>query len=165
MASNDEEDVTPVIARVYTSFFKRDPQLYALGDIRFDKPKSLKTVGYTLVLIFIWAIPIASLIGLDKVIASPFVALIVLGPPIGLGMVMGKPLFHNKPLTKDLMSIFKYQTESRMYTDLIGYDYDDVDSIELGGSVWVADVDCHDGDDDHASKKRGHGKKTVSTGK
>ena len=50
----EDEQVAPVVARIYTDFFKRDPQMYALGDIRFNKPKSLKSVGYTLALFFIY---------------------------------------------------------------------------------------------------------------
>lgn len=152
----EDEQVTPIVARDYTGFFKRDPQMYALGDIRFNKPKSLKTVGYTLALLFIYGFPMMLLVGVERVFSGPFWALIVLGPPIGLGMIMGKPLFHNKPLMKDVKSLISYTSEAKMYTDLIGYDYVDVEEIDAGNVTWVADADCYDEEIAAAEEKRKH---------
>lgn len=139
--------VQPIYARVYTDFFKRDAQIYALGDFRFSKPKSLKAVGYTLALLVIWSCPVALLIGVDKVFSNVVFAAIVIGPAIGMGSIMGKPLFHNKPLMKDLRSIFKYGSESSVYTDGIGYPYTNTNEIDLGSIVWIADADCYEEDE------------------
>ena len=140
----EDEQVTPVVARIYTDFFKRDPQMYALGDIRFNKPKSLKSVGYTLALFFIYGFPMMMLVTPARMISGPFWLLIVIGPPIGLGTIMGKPLFHNKPLMKDLKSLISYNGEAKIYTDLIEYDYIDVDTVEVGDTAWIADSDCYE---------------------
>ena len=141
MADEDDDEVMPVVINVYTSFFKRDLQIYALGDIRFQKPKSIKAVGYALLLMFIWSGPMFMLIGPEKVISNAFFAAVTFAPPILLGMVMSRPIFHNKPLVKDLVSIIKYMGQASLYTDLVSYDYPDEMSDEY--EIWLADWDCY----------------------
>jgi hypothetical protein len=136
-----DEDVEPVYINVYTSFFKKDLQIYALGDIRFQKPKSIKAVGYTIILMAIWSLPMLMLIGADRVLSNVVWTTIVVGPPILLGMVMSKPVFHNKPLIKDLVSIFRYVGQARKYTDFVSYDYGK--DVSTNFSLWTADWDCY----------------------
>jgi hypothetical protein len=138
---DDEEEVQPVVINVYTDFFKRDLQIYALGDIRFQKPKSLKAVGYTLLMLFLWSGPMFAIIGADKVLSNIIWAGITFGPPVLMGAIMSRPVFHNKPLIKDLVSIFRYMGQARTYTDLVSYDYGD--DISTGFDLWTADWDCY----------------------
>lgn len=140
----DDEDVAPVYARVYTDFFKRDAQIYALGDIRFNKPKSLKTVGYTLILLFLYSFPLLMVVGPDKMFANVVWFVIIFGPPVGLGSVMSKPLFHNKPLLKDIKSLIRYFHQAPTYTDLQAYPYDNDCKLQM--TLWLADADCYDDD-------------------
>lgn len=142
MAVDDEDDVAPIYARVYTDFFKRDPQIYALGDIRFNKPKSLKSVGYTLALMIFYSFPMTMLVGMDKMFKNVMWAALIFGPPLALGSIMSKPLFHNKPLLKDLKSTFRYFSLARTYTDLESYDNGPAAMGEM--TVWLADSDCYD---------------------
>ena len=158
MAVDDEEDVPPLYARVYTDFFKRDPQIYALGDIRFNKPKSLKAVGYTLALMFIWSFPMTMVIGADKMFKNVIWAGVIFGPPLLRGNVMSKPLFHNKPLLKDLKSTFKYFSLARTYADL--QSYDNGPAVKSTMTLWLADPDCYDGPDAKIGGER-HNKPTA----
>lgn len=141
MAVDDEDDVAPIYARVYTDFFKRDPQIYALGDIRFNKPKSLKSVGYTLALMIFYSFPMTMLVGMDKMFKNVMWAALIFGPPLALGNIMSKPLFHNKPLLKDIKSTFRYFSLARTYTDLESYDNGPAARGEM--TVWLADSDCY----------------------
>lgn len=150
MAVDDEDDVAPIYARVYTDFFKRDPQIYALGDIRFNKPKSLKSVGYTLALMIFYSFPMTMLVGMDKIFKNVMWAALIFGPPLALGSIMSKPLFHNKPLLKDIKSTFRYFSLARTYTDLESYDNGPAARGEM--TVWLADSDCYDSPE---SKKAG----------
>lgn len=142
MAADDEDDVAPIYARVYTDFFKRDPQIYALGDIRFNKPKSLKSVGYTLALMLFYSFPMTMFVGMDKIFKNVMWATLIFGPPIALGSIMSKPLFHNKPLLKDIKSTFRYFSLAKTYTDL--QSYDDGPAVRGDMTVWLADSDCYD---------------------
>lgn len=143
VAVDDEDDVAPIYARVYTDFFKRDPQIYALGDIRFNKPKSLKSVGYTLALMIFYSFPVTMMVGLDKMFKNVIWAAIIFGPPLVLGSVMSKPLFHNKPLTKDIRSTVRYFSLAKTYADL--QSYDNGPTVKGGMTLWLADSDCYDG--------------------
>lgn len=153
----DDEQVEPIYARIYTDFFKRDPQLYALGDWRFSKPKSLKAVGYTLLLILVWSFPILMTFGFAFAIQDFLHGAIVFGPPLLLGSIMSKPLFHNKPLIKDLKSIFRYLGFAHTYADLKAYEYDN--NCKMCLELWIADPDCYN-NPVHKAKIRGkHAKK------
>lgn len=140
---DDEDDVAPIYARVYTDFFKRDPQIYALGDIRFNKPKSLKSVGYTLALMIFYSFPVTMMVGMDKMFKNVIWAAIIFGPPLVLGSVMSKPLFHNKPLTKDIRSTVRYFSLAKTYADL--QSYDNGPAVRGSLTLWLADSDCCDG--------------------
>jgi hypothetical protein len=155
---SDNEDVEPVVINVYTSFFKRDLQIYALGDIRFQKPKSLKAVGYTLAFMFLWSGPMFALIGPARVISNIVWAFITFGPPVIMGMIASKPVFHNKPLIKDLISIFRYFNHPKMYTDFQSYDAPDY--ADPSFTMWIADWDCYGQEEEDLDEPDG-GYKTV----
>lgn len=159
----NDEDVEPVCARVYTDFFKRDAQIYALGDIRFNKPKSLKTVGYTLILLFLYSFPMIMVVGADKMFANIFWFGIIFGPPVGLGSVMSKPLFHNKPLLKDIKSLIRYFQQAPTYTDLQAYPYDKDCHLQM--TLWLADADCYTNDTNIAKIHGGRKNKPVKQSK
>lgn len=167
MAADDEDDVAPIYARVYTDFFKRDPQIYALGDIRFNKPKSLKSVGYTLALMLFYSFPMTMFVGMDKIFKNVMWATLIFGPPIALGSIMSKPLFHNKPLLKDIKSTFRYFSLAKTYTDL--QSYDDGPAVRGDMTVWLADSDCYDSPESEtvgrkskrASRPRGTGTRHI----
>lgn len=142
MAVDDDYEGGGSVVNIYTDFFKRDMQIYALGDVRFNKPKSLKTVGYTLVLLLIWSIPMFLIIGPERSFSNVIWAGIVLVPPFVLGGFMSRPLFHNKPFTKDVAATIKYISQKPIYTDLEGYQYDS--DVEMNAEIWIADWDCYD---------------------
>lgn len=141
MAIDDDYEGGGAVVNVYTDFFKRDMQIYALGDIRFNKPKSLKTVGYTLALMLVWSLPMFLIIGPERVFSGPIWVGIVIVPPFVLGGFMSRPLFHNKPFTKDVEATIKYMGQKPIYTDLEGYQYDS--DLRMDAEIWIADWDCY----------------------
>ena len=127
----------PVMVNIYTDFFKRDLQIYALGDIRFQKPKSLKAVGCTVLLMFVWALPLFLIIGPSTAISGPIPVAIIFGPPVLLGSIMSKPFFHHKPLIKDIFSIGRYLSRSKEYAEMGSLD--DAGDYGVAVSLWVSD--------------------------
>lgn len=152
MADEEEDYVEPVVINVYTDYFKRDLQLYALGDIRFNKPKSLKVVGYTLVLLVIWSLPMFLLIGPERSFSNVVWAAIILVPPFVAGNFMARPLFHNKPFMKDVLATIRYAGWSAIYADFWGYPYKN--DMSMDAELWIADPDCYDDDDRKRKTKR-----------
>lgn len=147
MADDDEEDYATYPVHVFTTFFSREAMMYALGDIKFSKPKSLRTMAYCMGLIVLWTVPMYILIeaiaGEGYVFShiNVYLAAFLFGPPLGIGSIMSKPIFHNKPLLKDLKSISKYFKQRPMYADCEAYEYDR-NNYTLDMSIWIADADA-----------------------
>ena len=100
-----------------TSYFNRELFLYALGDIRFSKPVSLKKSAYVLFFLLIWTLPIVLIFGV--VFNLLFIAVAV-GPPIILGNVASKPMFGGMTLIDFVKTTAKYLMEPQGWTDLEG---------------------------------------------
>lgn len=143
MADDEEAENAYLPVYVFTAFFSREAMMYALGDIKFSKPKSLRTMGYCMGLIVLWTVPMIAIIGFDFIMShlNVYMAVFLLGPPLGIGSVMSKPIFHNKPLLKDLKSIFKYFSQRPIYADTEAYEYDK-QNYTVDMNVWIVDADA-----------------------
>jgi hypothetical protein len=134
--NNNQIPVVPII--VSTGFFHREAMMYALGDIKFNKPKSLKTLIYTVILIIIYSIPMAwFVVGLDKTFSNVFFASIVFGPSLLIGNLANKPIFNGKSMIKYFSSYFKYLSHPKLFCDLFPYESFDEQYVDF--NIWIAD--------------------------
>lgn len=108
--------------------------MYALGDIRFKKPVSLKKAAYTLGFFIVWTLPIFLIFGFQ---ISPVYLAIALVPPVVLGNFAGKPVWGGKPLFDFLKTLSNFLKEPKGWMDLNGNNMkENVMYVET--EVWVS---------------------------
>lgn len=103
-----------IVSMNMTNFFNRELMMYALGDIRFKKPISLKAVAYTLAFLILWTLPLFVLFGLPT---NPAMLVIYLVPPLGLGQVAIRPIFGGRTLLDFLRTAFRFLGEPKGWAD------------------------------------------------
>lgn len=106
-----------MIVKVFnmTGFFNRELFMYALGDIRFKKPVSMKKVAYITFFLIIWIFPIVSIFGLHFKIWYMAILLI---PPIVLGNQASRPVWGGgRGLFDYLKIIIDFIKQPRGWTD------------------------------------------------
>lgn len=118
-----------------TNFFNRELFMYALGDIKFKKPVSVKKVGYTTVFFIIWTIPILLMFGIRF---DPFYVTMAVAPPLVLGHFAAKPTFGGKSLIGWLKSTFTYIGEPKGWTDLRKSDDLDQGVFFVENEIWIS---------------------------
>lgn len=118
-----------------TTFFNREMLLYALGDIKFKKPVSLKTAFYILLLGLMWTLPLVLIFGLQTNVY--FLALILV-PPVVIGVYATRPIFTEKTLDDFIVTLVKFLAEPKGWTDL--YDNNEVGATEykLAQEIWIS---------------------------
>lgn len=109
------EDKRHVLILNMTGFFNRELFMYALGDIRFKTPISLKKAAYVMGFLLIWTLPIILIMGLQF---TPLFLAFAIAPPVVLGNFAGKPVWGGKPLFDFLKSLFTFIKEPKGWTDL-----------------------------------------------
>lgn len=123
-----------IIVLNMTNFFNRELFMYALGDIRFKKPVSLKKAAYIIVFLIIWTIPIILIVGIQFNLV--FLAILIV-PPVLLGNFAGKPVWGGKSLLDFLKTIITFAKEPKGWTDLQNNDMkEDVYYVE--SEIWVS---------------------------
>lgn len=126
---------------IFTDFFNREAMMYALGDIKFSRPKSIRTMLYVIVAFVLWAVPLTLIIGIDTIIShfNIYLAAFIYGVPIGLGVLMAKPIWRGKPFLNWLKCLIGFITARPMITD--GYVYmDDARDSKVDYSILVMDT-------------------------
>lgn len=131
-----DEDRLGLVGLNMTNFFKRELFMYALGDIKFKKPISLKKVAYTMGFILIWTLPIFFIFGL---ILNPFYVLLMIVPPIAAGHYATKPVFGGKTLIPFTKSIIKYHlSEPKAWLDLKNSNYFGTQVFFIENEIWIS---------------------------
>jgi hypothetical protein len=135
----DENEMIPTVPIVVsTGFFNREAMMYALGDIRFSKPKSLKAMVYTVVLLLVYSLPMSLwVVGLSRTFSNIIFAFIVFGPAIIIGNIAVRPIFNGKSMIKYFASYIKYLSHPKLFCDL--FPYEPVDTVETDISMWISD--------------------------
>lgn len=115
---------------VFTDFFNREAMMYALGDIKFSKPKSIRTMLYVVLAFVVWAVPWTLIIGIDTIIAhfNVYLAAFVYGVPVGIGVLLAKPIWRGKPFFNWLKCLVGFLSMRPMITDGYVYEGDARDS-------------------------------------
>lgn len=116
-----------------TGFFKRELQMYALGDIKFKKPVSIKQVAYILGFFVVWSLPLILVFG---VVLNPAYALLVVVPPIVLGTFAVKPVFGGKTLIDFAKTAFIFLGEPKAWADLKPYKPNEV--FAISSEIWIS---------------------------
>lgn len=122
-----------IVALNMTGFFKRELQMYALGDIKFRKPIAIKQVAYILGFFVVWSLPIVLLFG---VVLHPAYAVLVILPPILLGTFATKPIFGGKTLIDFVKTAVMFLGEPKAWADLKPYHQKEV--YEVKSEIWVS---------------------------
>jgi hypothetical protein len=122
-----------IVSLNMTGFFKRELQMYALGDIKFKKPISIKQVAYVLGFYIVWAIPIILIFGIQL---NPFFAVLVIAPPLVLGTFAVRPIFGGKTLIDFAKTAFIFLGEPKAWADLKPYKPKEV--YEVNSEIWIS---------------------------
>lgn len=117
-----------------TGFFKRELRMYALGDIRFKNPISLKKAAYIMGFLLAWSLPMLLIVGIKF---NPVYLAILLGPPILLGNFAGKPIWGGKPLFDFIGTSVKFIQEPKGWTDLQNNNMNE-DTYFVDSEIWVS---------------------------
>lgn len=117
-----------------TNFFNRELFMYALGDIKFKKPVSLKKAAYILLFLLIWTLPILFAL---KFKFNPFTVVFAFAPPILLGNFAGKPVWGGKPLFDYLKTSIRFLTLPKGWTDLNDNDMKETTHY-TESEIWVS---------------------------
>lgn len=116
-----------------TEFFSRPTYIYAMGDIKFDRPISLKYAGYLLAFIMGWTIPIFLLMGLQL---NPFYLMFMLVPPFILASFSTKPIFGGKPLVEFANTVADFASEPKGWLDGNSSNMKE-DAFTIASEIWV----------------------------
>lgn len=122
-----------IVSLNMTGFFKRELQMYALGDIKFKKPISIKQVAYILGFYIVWALPLIIVFGIQL---NPVYAVLVLVPPVVLGTFAVKPIFGGKTLIDYARTAIIFLGEPKAWADLKPYAPKEV--YEVSSEIWIS---------------------------
>lgn len=103
----------PIYIIDMTSTFNKERFIYALCDIHFPFAVRVSQVGYTLLLIGIWAIPFFNIVGFN-VISLIF----GIGPSFLLGWLFSKPIWGGKTFFSFITCLLAYFFSPKEYYDL-----------------------------------------------
>lgn len=117
-----------------TNFFNRELFMYSLGDIKFQKPVSLKKVAYTTAFLIMWTLPIILIFGIH---INIFFVFIVLAPPIVMGNIASKPMFGGKTLIEWVKSTVGFIGEPKGWTDLNPSKTLDSGMVFVENEIWI----------------------------
>lgn len=117
-----------------TNFFNRELMMYALGDIRFKKPISLKLMAYTLTFLLLWTLPLFFIFGLPT---NPFKIVVYLGPPLALGQFAVRPIFGGKTLIDFVKTAIKFLGEPSGWTDGKGFNKKQ-QTYHVESEIWIS---------------------------
>lgn len=118
-----------------TNFFNRELFMYSLGDIKFKKPHSLKTVAYIVVMFIIWTLPLILIFGVHLNVW--FVAIAV-GPPFLIGRIASKPIWNGRGLLDFLKVSFNFLKEPKGWTDLKATNTLDREVFKTESEIWIS---------------------------
>lgn len=132
----------PIEIIVFTDFFKREKKLYALGDIALTRPISFKLAGNILLFLGLWTFPIVKIFGMGALISSPYVAIITLGPAIGMGFLVSKPnaIFNHKSFYTWILCNIKYALSPKYWCDMKSSTINNGDKVNGDFRVWIGDT-------------------------
>lgn len=116
-----------------TGFFKRELQMYALGDIKFKKPIAIKQVAYTIGFYIVWALPMILIFGIHF---NPFYAALVIVPPALAGTFAIRPVFGGKTLIDFTKTAIKFVGEPKAWADLKAFN--PKETYEVNGQIWIS---------------------------
>lgn len=122
-----------IVSLNMTGFFKRELQMYALGDIKFKKPISIKQVAYILGFYIVWTLPLVLAFGFQL---NPVYAVLVLVPPVVLGTFAVKPIFGGKTLIDYGRTAVMFLSEPKAWADLKPYKTKEVYTIN--SEIWIS---------------------------
>lgn len=108
-----------IVSMNMTNFFNRELSMYALGDIKFKKPISLKLVAYTLGFLIVWTLPLFFIFGLPT---NPLALVVYLGIPLGLGQLSVRPIFGGKTLIDFTKTAILFLGEPKGWADTNPFD-------------------------------------------
>lgn len=123
-----------VYVRNVTDTWNREVFMYALGDIRFKKPKSLRRMAYLLFFLLAWSLPIVIIFGL-KFSLLPFA--ITFGVPFLLANFASRPVWGGKSLIDFTKSLFGFLSEPKGWTDLHNNNYND-NNYYTEHEIWIS---------------------------
>lgn len=115
-----------------TGFFKRELQMYALGDIKFKKPIPIKQVGFILGFFIVWSLPLILAFGF---IMHPAYAVLLIAPPIVLGTFAIRPIFGGKTLIDFTRTAIRFLGEPKHWADLKPWHSNETYEINTG--IWI----------------------------
>lgn len=116
-----------------TKFFNRELFMYALGDIRFKKPISLKKMAFTMLYLIIWTAPIIWIMGFQF---NPVFLTFALVPPIAAGHYSTKPIFEGKNLVEFIRTMSKFVQEPKGWADLRNHNME-TPTLFTQSEIWV----------------------------
>lgn len=122
-----------IVSLNMTGFFKRQLQMYALGDIRFKKPISIKQVAYILGFFVVYSVPIVLFFGVQL---NPVYAVLVIAPPILLGTFAVKPIFGGKTLIDFGRTAVIFLSEPKAWADLKAYQPKEI--YTMSSEIWIS---------------------------
>lgn len=103
-----------IVSMNMTNFFNRELMMYAFGDIKFKKPISIKLVGFTLLGLVAYTLPLVLIFGIPM---SPFFLVLYVAPPIVFGQLAVRPMFNGRTLIDYAKTAFKFLGEPRGWAD------------------------------------------------
>lgn len=118
-----------------TSFFSREMFMYALGDIKFKKPVSLRKMAYIMFFIVVWSGPIFYFGGLQ--INAVYFAF-MFGPPFVLGHYATKPIWGGRGLYDFAKVTFNFVKEPKAWADLYEYRTKPNDKMFVEQEIWIS---------------------------
>ena len=122
-----------IVSLNMTGFFKRQLQMYALGDIKFKKPISIKQVAYVLGFFIVYSLPIVLVFGIQL---NPVYALLVIAPPLVLGSFAVKPAFGGKTLIDFGKTAIVFLGEPKAWADLKPYKTKEI--FVIHSEIWIS---------------------------
>lgn len=141
--ADDNQESRNIRIIVFTSFFKREKKLYAMGDIAFPKPIPFKLLGFIILGLVVWTLPIIQLFGGNFMIIfkGPAYAVGIIGPAIGIGFMLSRPcaIFNNKTFFKYAICQIKFLINPKNWCDLHTPTVTDKSHVDAEHTIWLAD--------------------------
>jgi hypothetical protein len=108
--------------------------MYSFGDIKFNKPVSLKKIAYLIAFFILWTVPILLIFGIKLNVVF---AAIALGPPFLLANYASKPIISGMTLIDWLKSVFSFLTQPAGWLDLVATKKLE-ETYKVENEIWIS---------------------------
>ena len=97
-----------------TKLFTKEILIYSFFDISLKKPLRIVFIGYLVLLLAIWGLPMYLLFG---TITNPYAAMVIVLPPFFLARLMSQPIWNGKSFLSWFKCQLKFATSVKKYYD------------------------------------------------